>query len=154
MLKTYFGDVTSGYLQRLPFIGYIVLLYVLFFALMLAGAASLGLAENLIGGDLQETQAMLQKKLGIPVVITIAVSLFLFIFATLNLKAKRIRDMGLPGWWTLLAVWIISVIILVIVNVVAGSDPVLSKTISSAMSAIGVLALIFIPSDTFSGNNG
>ncbi len=154
MFKTYFGDVTSGYLQRLSFIGYIVLLYVLFFALMLAGAASLGLAENLIGGDLQETQAMLQKKLGIPVVITIAVSLFLFIFATLNLKAKRIRDMGLPGWWTLLAVWIISVIILVIVNVVAGSDPVLSKTISSAMSAIGVLALIFIPSDTFSGNNG
>ena len=154
MFKTYFGDVTSGYLQRLPFIGYIVLLYVLFFALMLAGAASLGIAENLVGGDLTQAQQMLAEKFGRPAMIIIVIVFAAVFFASLNLEAKRIRDMGLPGWWTLLAVWIISAVILVIVNVVTGSDPVLSKTISSAMSAIGVLALIFIPGDTFSGNNG
>ncbi|HBH35345.1 MAG TPA: hypothetical protein DDW45_02780, partial [Gammaproteobacteria bacterium] len=104
------------------------------------------------GGDLQEAQTMLREKFGIPVIIGMVIFFVLFIFASLNLEAKRIRDMGLPGWWTLLAIWIISCVILVIVNIVTGSDPVISKSISSAISAIGVLALIFIPSDTFSGN--
>ncbi len=153
MFNTYFGDVTSGRLLRLPFIGYFILLQVVIFALMMGAAASLGIAESLIGGNLQETQAMLLKNLGTPVLITMAIFALLFIFAALNLKAKRIRDMGLPGWWTLLAVWIISAVVLVIVNVVTGSDPLLFNSISSAISTIGVLALIFIPSDTFSGNN-
>jgi len=152
MLKTYWGDVTSGYLQRLPFVGYFILLQLIMIALVLGIAASLGVAENLLGGDLQEAQTMLREKFGIPVIIGMVIFFVLFIFASLNLEAKRIRDMGLPGWWTLLAIWIISCVILVIVNIVTGSDPVISKSISSAISAIGVLALIFIPSDTFSGN--
>jgi len=152
MLKIYWGDVTSGYLQRLPFVGYFILLQLIMIALVLGIAASLGVAENLLGGDLQEAQTMLREKFGIPVIIGMVIFFVLFIFASLNLEAKRIRDMGLPGWWTLLAIWIISCVILVIVNIVTGSDPVISKSISSAISAIGVLALIFIPSDTFSGN--
>ena len=154
MFKTYFGDITSGRLLRLPFLGYIVLLQVLFIALVMAGAASLGLAENLVGGDLTQAQQMLAEKFGLPAMIIIGIVVAAVIFATLNLEAKRIRDMGLPGWWTLLAVWIISSVIIVTVNVAFGSDPVISKSISSAISAIGALALIFIPSDTFSGNNG
>ena len=153
MLNTYFGDVTSGYLQRLPFVGYFILLQLIMIALLLGFAASLGVAENLVGGDLQEAQTMLREKFGIPLIIGLAIFMALFFFATLNLEAKRIRDMGLPGWWTLLAVWIISAVIVVIVNIVTGSDPVISKSISSAISVIGALALIFIPSDTFSGNS-
>ncbi|MEA3303536.1 MAG: DUF805 domain-containing protein [Pseudomonadota bacterium] len=153
-MKTYFGDVTSGYLQRLPFIGYFVLLYVLFFALVMAGVASLGIAENLVGGDLTQAQQMLAEKFGLPAMIIIGIVFAAVFFASLNLEAKRIRDMGLPGWWTLLAVWIISVVIIVILNVVTGSDPVISKSISSVISAIGFLALVLIPSNTFSGNNG
>ncbi len=153
MLSTYFGDVTSGRLLRLPFVGYIVLLHVLSFALVFAGIASLGITENLVGGDLTQTQQMLAEKFGLPAMIIIGIVFAAVFFASLNLEAKRIRDMGLPGWWTLLAVWVIFTVIVVIVNVVTGSDPVISKVTSSAISAIGALALIFIPSDTFSGNN-
>jgi uncharacterized membrane protein YhaH (DUF805 family) len=153
MLSTYFGDVTSGRLLRLPFAGYIILLQIIMMALVLGIGASLGVAENLVGGDIQEAQTMLREKFTVPAMIGAAIFFALFLFATLNLEAKRIRDMGLPDWWTLLAVWIISAVIIVIVNVVSGSDPVISKSISSAMSAIGILALVFIPSDTFTGNN-
>ena len=154
MLSTYFGDVTSGRLLRLPFVGYIVLLHVLSFALVIAGGASLGIAENLVGGDLTQAQQMLLEKFGLPAMIIIGIVFAAVFFASLNLEAKRIRDMGLPGWWTLLAVWVIFTVIVVIVNVVTGSDPVISKVTSSAISAIGALALVFIPSDTFTGNNG
>ena len=153
MLSTYFGDITSGRLLRLPFIGYLILLQVVMFALVMGGAASLGIAENLVGGNLQDTQAMLGKKFGIPAMIIIAIVMALYLFADLNLKAKRIRDMGLPGWWTLLAVIVISIVVTIVVNIAFGSDPETSNQISSIITAIAFVALIFIPSDTFSGNN-
>lgn len=151
MLSTYFGDVTSGRLQRLPFIGYIVLLYVLFIVLMLAGAASLGIAENLAGGDLTQTQQMLAEKFGLPAMIIVGIVVAAVFFASLNLEAKRIRDMGLPGWWTLLAVWVLSVIIIALLS--GFLDPELGNRVSSIISAIAFLALVFIPGDTFTGNN-
>lgn len=151
MLNTYFGDVTSGRLQRLPFIGYIVLLHVLFIVLVLAGAASLGIAENLAGGDLTQTQQMLSEKFGLPAMIIVGIVVAAVFFASLNLDAKRIRDMGLPGWWTLLAVWVLSVIIIALLT--GFLDPELGNRVSSIISAIALLALVFIPSDTFTGNN-
>ena len=151
MFKTYFGDITSGRLLRLPFIGYTVLLYVLFFALMLGGAASLGVAENLVGGDLTQTQQMLAEEFGLPAMIIIVIVVAAVFFASLNLEAKRIRDMGLPGWWTLLVVWILSVIIIALLS--GFLDAELGNQVSSIISAIVFLALVFIPSDTFSGNN-
>jgi uncharacterized membrane protein YhaH (DUF805 family) len=153
MLSTYFGDVTSGRLLRLPFIGYLILLQVVMFALVMGGAASLGIAENLVGGNLQDAQAMLGEKFGIPAMIVIAIVMALYLFADLNLKAKRIRDMGLPGWWTLLAVIVISIVVTIVINIAFGSDPETSNRISSIFTAIAFLALLFIPSDTFSGNS-
>lgn len=152
MLNTYFGDVTSGRLQRLPFIGYIVLLHVLFIVLVLAGAASLGLAENLVGGDLTQTQQMLAQKFGLPAMIIIGIVFAAVFFASLNLGAKRIRDMGLPGWWTLLALWLLSVIIIALIS--GFLDPELGNRVSSIISAIEFLALVLIPSNTFSGKQG
>ncbi len=153
MLNTYFGDVTSGRLLRLPFVGYLILLQVIMIALGLGVAASLGVAENLVGGDLQEAQTMLREKFGIPVMIGFAIFFALFIFADLNLKAKRIRDIGLPGWWTLLAALVISIVIGMIVNIALGSNLETSKQVSGIISAIAFLALLFIPSNTFSRNS-
>jgi uncharacterized membrane protein YhaH (DUF805 family) len=154
MLNTYFGNVTSGRLLRLSFVGYFILLQVIMIALGLGIGASVGVAENLVGGDIQDAQTLLREKFGIPVIIGMAIVFGLFFFAFLNLKAKRIRDMGLPGWWTLLAVLVIAIIISVIVNIVSGLDPETSQRVSTVISAIVFLALVFIPSDTFSGNNG
>ena len=54
MLKTLFGDIHSGKLERLPYLGYSLLisfLAVLFFLLI---AAAIGVGEQMIGGDLQQ----------------------------------------------------------------------------------------------------
>ena len=149
MFNTYFGSVTSGRLLRLPFVGYIILLNVVFIALMLGGAASLGVAENMAGGDLTQAQQMLSEKFGIPAMIIIAIVIFGVFFATLNLKAKRIRDMGLPGWKTLLAVWAALIVIAIIVSMVFGANTGTTEQITSIVSSIAILALIFIPSNTF-----
>jgi len=149
MFNTYFGSVTSGRLLRLPFVGYIILLNVVFIALMLGGAASLGVAENMVGGDLTQAQQMLSEKFGIPAMIIIAIIIFGVLFATLNLKAKRIRDMGLPGWKTLLAAWAALIVIAIIVSMVFGANTETTEQITSIVSSIAILALIFIPSNTF-----
>lgn len=148
MLNTYFGAIMEGRLKRLPFIGYIVLLHVLFVVLVLAGVASMGVAEHLVGGDLTQTQQMLTEKFGLPAMILVGIVVATVLFATLNLEAKRIRDMGLPGWWTLFAIWIISALLIALLAGLV--NPELSNHISSIISAIGVLALVLIPSNTFS----
>jgi uncharacterized membrane protein YhaH (DUF805 family) len=151
MLNTYFGDVTSGRLQRLPFLGYFILLQIVILAIAIGIGVGLGVAENLVGGDLQQAQEMLRTRFGIPVMIMLAILFGTLLFAMLNLEAKRIRDMGLPGWWTLLAVLIFSVIITALLS--GFLDPELGNRVSSIISAIAFLALVFIPSDTFSGNS-
>lgn len=93
---------------------------------------------------------MLADKFGLPAMIFVGIVFVAVFFASLNLEAKRIRDMGLPGWWTLLALWATSIVVVVLFS---GADPETSKSISSAISATGFLALIFIPSNTFSRNN-
>ena len=123
----------------------------LFIVLVLAGASSLGIAENLAGGDLTQTQQLLAEKFGLPAMIIVGIVVAAVFFASLNLEAKRIRDMGLPGWWTLLAVWVLSVIIIALLS--GFLDPELGNRVSSIISAIAFLALVFIPGDTFTGNN-
>jgi uncharacterized membrane protein YhaH (DUF805 family) len=102
MLKSYFGDVKSGRLQRLPFLGYFILLQIIMVAIAVGIGAGIGAVENLVGGDLQQAQEMLRTRFGIPVIILLAILYGALFFAMLNLEAKRIRDMGLPGWWPLL----------------------------------------------------
>jgi uncharacterized membrane protein YhaH (DUF805 family) len=45
----------------------------------------------------------------------------LFLFIGVNIMAKRIRDIGLPGWWTVLAVFIVSGVVSYLVSDNAGS---------------------------------
>lgn len=152
MLNTYFGGIMEGRLKRLPFIGYIVLLHVLFVVLVLAGVASMGVAENLVGGDLTQTRQVLAEKFGLPTMILVGIVVAAVFFATLNLEAKRIRDMGLPGWWSLLAIWIISALLIALLAGLV--NPELGNYISSVISIIGFLALVLIPSDTFTMSDG
>ena len=153
MLKSYFGDVKSGRLQRLPFLGYFILLQIIMVAIAVGIGAGIGAAESLVGGDLQQAQEMLRTRFGIPVIILLAILFGALFFAMLNLEAKRIRDMGLPGWWTLLAVAVISIILGVLYNLLVGAEPQTSSQSSGAFSMIILLALLLIPSDTFAGNN-
>ena len=104
MFRAYFGDFTTGRLTRLPFLGYLLLLSVLFILYGLGIAFGLGVAEHLLRGDLSAAQGYLREHLGLPVITLLGPFLLAFGLAKWNLVAKRIRDMGLPGWRVLLVI--------------------------------------------------
>lgn len=137
MRQTYFGEIKNGRLVRLPFLGYSILLSVFLLLFGLAVVFAMGVGEHLIGGDLQQAQDLLRQRFGALAVIVTVTFMAFWIFASLNLTAKRIRDVGLPGWWTILAL----VILLGVVSVT------ISEEASSGLQTIFWLALLFIPGD-------
>jgi uncharacterized membrane protein YhaH (DUF805 family) len=98
MWRVLFGDITSGRLARLPFLGYRILLAVIFVVIAVRIGAAIGVAEQMVGGDIPSAQAKLRETLGVPSLLLISVIAALLLFVDANLKAKRIRDIGLPGW--------------------------------------------------------
>ena len=53
MLKTYFGEWGTGRLQRLPYLGYHILLMVLIIASIFGAIMLVGTIENIIGGSIR-----------------------------------------------------------------------------------------------------
>ena len=139
MLTALFGDITNGRLQRLPFLGYSVLVTLLFFGFVFGVVFAIGAGEKLIGGDLQQAQDTLAQALGIPFIIIFALFMAVMIFVQMNLMAKRIRDMGLPGWWVVLA--------LVIVSGLLGS--MVSEEAGGGFHSLVFLILLLVPSNAF-----
>ena len=139
MLTALFGDITNGRLQRLPFLGYSVLVTLLFFGFVFAVVFAIGAGEKLIGGDLQQAQDTLAQALGIPFIIVFALFMAVMLFVQMNLMAKRIRDMGLPGWWV--------VLVLVIVSGVVGS--MVSEQAGGGLNSVVFLVLLLVPSNAF-----
>ncbi len=109
MLKVYFGQWRDGRLKRLPYLGYYVLLIFLMMLLIGGVIMAAGAAESMMGMDVAAVQAMLIAKFGM--VMIFAVSLFMIAMgvANVNIMAKRIRDMGLPAWWTILGIIVVSI---------------------------------------------
>ncbi len=139
MFKILLGEVKTGHLKRLPYLGYTVLLQLLFFGSILAIGVAIGTGEQLIGGDVQQAQQLLREWFSLPFIIIFGLFLLIISFAGLNLVAKRIRDTGLPGWWTLLVVLVLEVLVSVF----------LSQKISASLHMFFVFTLLFIPTNTF-----
>ena len=102
MLKALFGDVHNGRLMRLQYVGYSLLLSLLMVGVGLAVVAAIGIGEDFIGGDLQQAKELLRERVTLPYMIVFAAATLLFMFVGANIMAKRIRDIGLPGWWSVL----------------------------------------------------
>jgi uncharacterized membrane protein YhaH (DUF805 family) len=139
MLEIFIGEVKTGQLKRLPFLGYSLLLQLLFFGFMLAIMAAIGAGEHLIGGDLQQAQKMLSEWFSIPFIIVFGLFMLLIGFIGLNLTAKRIRDIGLPGWRTLLAIFVLELLVSMII----------SQEASAGLHMLLVAVLLLVPADTF-----
>jgi uncharacterized membrane protein YhaH (DUF805 family) len=137
-----FDEVKTGRLQRLPFLGYSLLIQLLFFGFIFAIVVAIGAGEHLIGGDLQQAQKILTEWFFTPFFIIFGLFMLLISFTGLNLVAKRIRDAGLPGWWTLLAIFILEVLI----------STIISQEASGSLHILFIVILLFIPSDTFSNS--
>ena len=144
MFGVLFGDITSGRLLRLPYLGYSILIGVLGLLIAIGIGASLGIAERLVGGDIQQAQEQLREQFGIPAIIIIGAIFSVLFLAHLNLMAKRIRDMGLPGWWMVLALFVAAAL-------TAGF---VSQQASGAFNSLTWLALLLIPTGMFGGQAG
>lgn len=138
MIKALFGDIVSGRLARLPFLGHTLLLAALFIGFALSIGLLIGAGEQLIGGDLQQAQAKLAEWLSLPFMVVFGLAVALIAFAGANLEAKRFRDIGLPGWWSVLAV----VVLMAIASVAV------SPQASNALHWLIILALVLIPADS------
>lgn len=111
MLTKIFGDIKTGTLARLPFLGYTLLLNIMLVLIMMGIAASLGITEQMIGGDIEQTQQFLANKFGGIAILGVMLIMSLFVFATVNITAKRLRDMGLPGWISMLIIFILATLL-------------------------------------------
>ena len=137
MIKALFGEVKTGRLMRLQYLGYSVLLSLLMFGFGLAVVMAIGVGEHIAGGDLQQVQDQLLEQLTLPVMLVMAVVMPLFLFIGVNIMAKRIRDIGLPGWWTVLAIFIVSGIVSYLVSDNAGS----------IVNTLAWVAVVLVPSN-------
>ena len=121
MIKTLFKDVACGRIARLSYLGHSILLFLLLIAYMLIVVLAVGAGEHIIGGDLQQAQDQLRGMLTLPFLIITGIVMGLLMFAGLNIMAKRIRDIGLPGWWMVLALIVLGMLLSYFVSQQAGS---------------------------------
>ncbi len=155
MLKVLFGDVKGGRLARLPYLGYIVLLVVISMAIVFGAIVAVGGFERMMDGDIQQTQAMLMQNYGIlGMILTMVVGLLLG-FANINIAAKRIRDMGLPGWWTVLGIFVIFIVVGLIspgeIIVQNGQTIMQTSMPSNILQVVTFIILLLVPGNTFGG---
>jgi len=113
------------------------LLSLLAFGFGLAIVLAIGAGEHIIGGDLEQAQNKLREIFTLPLMIVLAVVVPLFMFIGSNLMAKRIRDIGLPGWWTVLAVFVASGIV----------SYLFSENAGSGLSTLIWVVLVLVPSN-------
>jgi len=143
-IKTaYFGEVSKGKVKRVAFLGYQMLLTISLFFFVLMSILSIGLGEHIIGGDLAQAQQVLRDWLTLPYFILLAVFLAVFFFSSLNVAAKRIRDIGIAGWTTLVIFLMVEILVTVIIN----------QQAASAVHTLIVIFLLFTPSGQFNKLN-
>ncbi len=139
MFKKIFAAIKTGTLARLPFLGYTLLLNVLLILILMGIAASLGITENMLHADIQQTQQILADKFGTVTILGVMIIMSLFVFGSLNIMAKRLRDMGLPGWISILVLFILASLLGFILQ---------PKAIQIFQAAV-FLALVLIPGGLF-----
>ena len=120
MIRAFFLEIRVGRLKRLRYFGYSILLDVLGLLFVFGVVAAIAGAETAMGGDLQEMQAALRKAFAGPLVIVILGFVAAAVFASLNMSAKRIRDIGLPGWLVVLAIAMVTITVSILVSANAG----------------------------------
>jgi uncharacterized membrane protein YhaH (DUF805 family) len=144
MIRTLFADLSSGRLQRLPYLGWYAVLALFVLVIGFGIGASIGLAERASGGEAADAQMVITEHLGVVGLVLIIAIFSVLLFAHLNIAAKRIRDMGLPGWLVLLG----AIIVGGLIGTLAGQG------IGALFNLLGLLALFLIPSNAFGKSNG
>ena len=111
MFSVLLGNVRHGRLARLPYLGYSLLILALMLGFGIALAVAAGVGEQLIGGDLQQAQDKLREWFAMPVILLTVLVMSLLLFMSANIMAKRLRDIGLPGWLMVAAVVVLTAMV-------------------------------------------
>ena len=133
-----FGAPRQGRMARLAFVIYAsaIQLAVLVYVIWVGVAA--GLAEQAVDLDLEKAQQQLSDFLSPSLLVFTGVFLTALIYAQFNIVAKRVRDIGLPGWWVILAYVILRVAI----------SAVGFPWVGLLFEVLAMLLLCFVASDT------
>ena len=137
MITVLFGEIRGGRLARLRYLGWSLFLGLLGIVIAVGIGFATGVAENVVGGDIESAQNQLRSQFGFPAVIFVVVCFVVLLFCSLNLMAKRIRDIGLSGWWMVLAFMVFGAVI----------STLLSEQLGSLFHFLVWLALLLVPTD-------
>jgi len=138
LFKAFLGNLKTGRMARLQYLGYSLSLGVLILGVGIAIGISIGVGEQIIGGNLQQAQNQLREWLTLPFFIIFGMISVLFLFGGINIMAKRIRDIGLPGWWTTLIIIVVEI----------GVSFIFSGQHGSGLYSFVLIVLLLLPTDT------
>ena len=155
MKEVFFGGWREGRLKRLPYLGYSLLLIVIpvavvfgVFFLLNGFTGTLGNGSELLAG------------IGLIAMILVVLSALILLVANLNITAKRFRDMGLPGWWSVAVMFLLAMVLQALFDgesmlanaEMAGSVGAQHSseiTVTDIFNLIMFLILVLVPSGTF-----
>ncbi len=139
MLNAFIGNIKNRRLVRLQYFTYSFLLALFVLIFMLSAVMAIGAGEHILGGDIQAAQAQLREWFTLPFMIILGIFMGLITFMSLNIMAKRIRDIGLSGW--------LLVVVIVVFEAIISSY--VSQQASGGFHAFIWLLLVLIPSNFF-----
>lgn len=139
IVEIYFKSVRTGRLQRMQYFAFSVAAVILVVLAVFGLVVGIGIAEQIIGGDIEQAQALLREKFSGIALLGIFLFIVVIGFAQLNIAAKRVRDIGLPGWPLVLAMIVLAYMISLI------SDGYTQQGIRFAFW----LVLVLMPSGSF-----
>ena len=166
MKEVFFGEWRDGRLKRLQFFGYSILLIVVSVAVVMGGIMLAGGFESVMSND-----SNLFAGMGVVMMVALFVFIFAMLAANLNITAKRFRDMGLPGWWSVVVTIVISWILEItfpgqsvdinaqlaeneqVFAAAMEANSTSSSTVADLFSLVVFAVLVFVPSDSFGKKN-
>ncbi len=144
MFRRIFAEITGARLARLPYFGYTALLTVVLVVIVFAIVAGIAGLENLAEGNITEIEKRFAETGGGPLVIAFMLFMLALLFAHFNLMAKRLRDIGFPGWPGVLVVFVGIAIV----------SAVIGENYAGPINTLIWLALVLIPGNAFGHRGG
>ena len=139
MFTAFFGDILRGRLEPMRFLGLLIALGILIGVLGAILVFVVGIAGEVSDGSLKLARDMLRQSLGLPGIVAIGAVVLALGFAKLNLVAKRVRDMGLPGWAVAVPMAVISL----------AAQSFAGLTVAAGIGVAMLLFLLIVPRGTF-----
>lgn len=135
MLRRIFGDTRDGRLNRLEFLGGMAVLLLVGAVATLGVLLALGIPLDSLAGETPPDEEILAEGFSGTAALALLMLALTLLMGQLNLWAKRFRDIGLAGWWSVLAAVLVCALVGQLVSEAAGS----------ALNFAIFLALVLIP---------